>query len=104
LDLLHVPGTTLRAAAAGRAPPDLIVFNIGQAEGCLPNDFAHTEGSNPVPGANRITYSALKASFEGIAAVGLDDVYNLFVGRYCLHGLPFPLYNEISFRSSYSEF
>jgi len=86
-DLLDVPGAVLRAPAAGRAPPYIFTFNIRHAEGRLPDDLAHAEDPNPIPRTDHIAQSTLKASLEGVSTARLDDIHDLFIIGYILHGI-----------------
>jgi hypothetical protein len=81
----------LGASSAGRATPHVFIFYLSQTEGRLSDYLAYTEGSNPVPRANRIAQSALIAQFEGVSAVILYDIYDLLGGGYNFHCFPNPL-------------
>jgi hypothetical protein len=72
---------------AGRTKPYLIPFYPGQSERSLPDDPAHTERSHPIPRANGIAESALKAPFEGFSTVRSNEIDDLFVIGYILHSL-----------------
>ena len=77
----------MRAFPTGGAAPDLFVFYLSQTEGSLPDQLAHTEVSNPVPGTDRIAHSALVAVFEVFATLVFYDVYDFLILGYVLHGL-----------------
>jgi hypothetical protein len=81
----------LGASSASRAKPHVLTFNVRHTEGRLSDQLAHAEGSNPVPRANHIAQSALKAPFEGFPTARFDDIDDLFVVSYILHGLSVPL-------------
>ena len=52
--LLYVPGALLGANPAGRTEPHIFGFNLRQTEYGLPDQLAHAESANPVPGTNGI--------------------------------------------------
>jgi hypothetical protein len=77
----------LRTVAAGGASPYILAIYLGQTEAGLSNDLADTERSHPVPGANRIAFSALIAKPEGIATGFLYLRNYFFEGGYRFHNL-----------------
>ena len=95
LDLIDPPRAALRAFSAGRAAPDVFAFDLGQAEGRLPDDLAHAEAPDPVPRADGIAQSALIAGFESFAAVRLDGVDDFFKGATVSMRIPDPVLSPL---------
>jgi hypothetical protein len=81
----------LRTSSAGGASPYILTLYLGKAEGRLADDFSNTELSDPVPGANRIAQSTLKAKPEGLAASLFYFIDNFFEGSDCFHCFINPL-------------
>jgi hypothetical protein len=65
----------------------LLIKNLATADVETTNYSAHAEGANPVPRANRIAQSALKAIPEGFSTYFFYLFYNLFEGGDCFQCL-----------------
>jgi hypothetical protein len=84
----------LGATATGRTAPDVFIFDVRHAEGGLADDPAHAKVYHPIPRTDRITQPTLIAAVEGLAAVGLDFIDDLFVVGYRLHCVFYPFFSK----------
>jgi hypothetical protein len=85
MDLLDVPGASLRTLSAGSTAPNLFTFYLRQPERCLSNELAHTESDHPIPGTDRIAFPALIAEFDGVSTALFYLIDDLFKRGYSLH-------------------